>query len=82
MAVTIIDADTVNNLVLSCQVGGIYYRLFCSDYIIGSMEELMEKFKEFLAGYKNNFEKLVHPNEMKEYNAMLAQVELKVKRIE
>lgn len=41
----------------------------------------MEEFQEFLARYKHSFDKLVHPNEMKDYNAMLAQVELKVKHV-
>lgn len=61
------------------QVGSLYYRVFCNEYIIGELPQLMEEFQEFLATYKNSFERLVHPNEMDDYAMAVEQFEAKVK---
>lgn len=56
----------------------MYYRVFSNEHIIEELPLLMKEFQEFLATYKNSFERLVHPDEMNDYNAMIEEVEEKV----
>lgn len=48
--------------------------------MIEELPLLMSEFKDFLATYKNDFAKIVHIDEMSEYNTMIEELEQKVEK--
>lgn len=58
-------------------MGNLYYRVFSN--VIGDLPTLKKSFLDMLADFKGDFARLVHPDEMADYNMMIESMEGEVR---